>query len=673
MAYSQNTDMIFGQPYTYGIGPRAMGMGGAFTAVADDASAAYWNVAGLAQLSSYELSLSSAPVYFRDGLNGAQAFGFPWYASMQLMIPIASENTLGISFFRPFHYQHDFFAGTNWNSNEKAEASYILNPSFQQSIILLSYAARFSAVKNFSVGVNVKRITNDPYYIRYFGTDDTIRQALSSPVRVLGFGVDLGLLYRFPVNKYSEEFRIGLALNDLVSRAQYSNGLVLTSTGGVVNINVGPGFETQVPPQLTLGIAYKNHYLFKIRNITALDFDQISDPRFDSSENKIMRFGTEFWLFHDILGVRAGYSTPFNIPGSMHLGLSIRALNGDFEADLAFIQPISESADTSSGSQIVSYNTGGINYEKFFIGTSYRFGGGEEIPPPKVSAFVRPPLFTPSQGEKTVFYLDTTEDVTVNRWSVLIYDQTNHLVRGLRGTGSPPTQLTWGGENDQFEPLNPGVYTWAFQVEDQLEHIGSTPVQTAEILRAPAPEAAKDPRQLLAMRQQQQALLAQERQKLTALAQQNLKTLLGGPEAVSTTVSAVATVPVEAYGNTLFPEAGGVPALGFNNLAADEVLNAHFEKNTNGDPAIVVSYKSKLTYVPYIYQEAAEVIKTTVKSVGTGLKEIKTNVYYGKNEMTLVTPSPAAANYASGKINQIQLMQLSDIHLNGVKVGPNAY
>jgi hypothetical protein len=59
--------------------------------------------------------------------------------------------------------------------------------------------------------------------------------------------------------------------------------------------------------------------------------------------------------------------------------------------------------------------------------------------------------------------------------------------------------------------------------------------------------------------------------------------------------------------------------------------------------------------------------------VGTGLKEIKTNVYYGKNEMIMVTPSPAAANYASGKINQIQLMQLSDIHLNGVKVGPNAY
>ncbi|HBR28706.1 MAG TPA: hypothetical protein DD789_04595, partial [Firmicutes bacterium] len=33
-----------------GMGGRAMGMGGAFTAVADDGTAAYWNPAGLTQL-----------------------------------------------------------------------------------------------------------------------------------------------------------------------------------------------------------------------------------------------------------------------------------------------------------------------------------------------------------------------------------------------------------------------------------------------------------------------------------------------------------------------------------------------------------------------------------------------------------------------------------------------
>jgi hypothetical protein len=39
-----------------GIAARSLGMGGAFTAVADDASATLWNPAGLVQLGHFELS-----------------------------------------------------------------------------------------------------------------------------------------------------------------------------------------------------------------------------------------------------------------------------------------------------------------------------------------------------------------------------------------------------------------------------------------------------------------------------------------------------------------------------------------------------------------------------------------------------------------------------------------
>jgi hypothetical protein len=686
---AQNLSPIFGQKNTVGIGPRAIGMGGAFTAVADDASAAYWNVAGLAQLSSYELSISSAPVYFKDHMDGTSpipppngttpipAFGFPWYSSIQFMMPIAKENTLGLSLFRPFHTQQDFYSGnTVMSTTQREENSYLQNPSFQQSEILLSYAARFSAVKNFSVGINVKRITNDPYYIRYFGSDPSIATQLENPIRVIGFGVDVGILYRIPITKYSEEFRIGLALNDLVGSAQYSNGFNLGSSLSTppITILVGPGFETPIPPEITLGFAYKNDFFFKIRNITDIDFDQISDPRIDDADNKTVRFGTEFWFFRDVLGIRAGYSTPLSRPGMVTLGMSIRALNGDFETDAAYLLPVSPSASVSQGSAIGTYDTSGINFEPFWIGVAYRFGGGDEIPPPKVNAYVRPNSFTPSNGEKATFYLDTSEDVTVDHWTVLIYDKDNHLARGLRGHGTPPTKVIWGGEDDTYQPLLPGVYTWAFQVEDNLGHIGSTPVQTVEIL-APPTNAIKDTAKLFSIRQQQQALLTQERAQLTKLAQDNLKVLLGTTEGEPNTLSGTASTPtqVEASGNTLYPEAGGVPALGFNNLSADQVLNTHFEKNTEGKPIIVVNYRSKLTIVPYLYQEAAEVIKTTVNSVGTGLKEISTRVYYGKNELSLLTPTEAAANYASGKIQQLQLLQLSDIHINGEKVGPNGY
>src|SRR5665213_3015761 len=681
LSFAQNSSLIFAQPNTYGIGPRAIGMGGAFTAIADDASAAYWNPAGLSQISSYEISISSAPVYFQNDVNPnassntgfPNSFGFPWVASFQLVIPIAKDNTLALSYFRPYHPQINYFSGNAvLTAEQEADGSYLLNPTFQESEIILSYAARFAGVNNFSVGISVKRVTNDSSYIEYFPQDDpSINNELSGTgIGVVGYGVDLGVLYRIPITKYSEEFRVGLSLQNLVSQVQYTNGLSVSINNVEPQYyDIGPGFQTPIPPQITLGLAYKNDYLFKIRNITDLDLDQISDARFDSANNKIIRFGTEFWFFNDVVGVRGGYSSPLNNPGTVSLGLSLRPLNGDFEADVAYLQPVSPAANEATGTYIATSGTSNLNFEDFYLGITYGFGGGGELPPPKVSAFVRPAAFSPSQGEKTTFYLDTSEDVTVNHWTVLIYDQNNNLVRGLRGIGAPPARIVWGGEDDQYQPLPPGIYTWAFQVQDQLNHIGSTPIQTVEIL---GPIGPRDPAKLLSMRQQQSVLLAQERQKLTELAQQNLNNLLGVEEAKSTTITPSSTTqPVEASGNTTVPDAGTVPIMSFNNLTSDQVLNAHFDKNPTGDTTVVVNYRSNLSYLPYLYQEAIQVIKTTVNSVGTSVKEINTRVYYGKNELALVTPALAASNYASGRINETALLQLSDVRINGQKVGPN--
>jgi hypothetical protein len=670
-AWGQIMSPNFETKETFGIGPRAIGMGSAFTALADDASAVYWNPAGLSQQSSYQLELSASPVNFNS------EFGFPYYSSIQFIMPIAKENTIGISLFRPYNPQHDYFSGSSIDSASKEEASYILNPSFQASELVLSYAARFGSLENFAVGINIKRVTNDPYYIKYipnsldpFEAQDA--QNLQNAIRVIGYGADIGLLYRIPITKYSEEFRVGLDLRDLVLRGNFVNSLGVTtvSQGGVttIAINNGSGSEISVPPEITLGVAYTNHALFRVRNVITFDYDELSDTAHDATDNTFLRFGTEFWFFDDVLGVRAGYSTPISRPGTISLGLSFRTLGGDFQGDLAFLMPVSPSADVASGSDSAEYTTGGINFEPFYIGLEYSFGGGQEIPPPQVSAFVRPAVFTPAAGEKATFFLDTSEDVTVRKWSVLIYDAGNHYVRGMRGAGSPPTQLVWGGEDDSYQPLPPGVYTWAFQVQDELGHIGSTAIQTVEIT-GPTQALTRDPAKLLAIRQQQANLLSQERQMLSQLAQKNLQDLLAEPTPTTMTAQA----PVEATPNTMTPDAGTVPFIGFTNLPPDHILNAHFDKNAEGDPVVAVSYQSKLDYVPYIYQEASDVIKATVNSVGTGLKDIQTRVYYGKNELSISTPSEAAANYASGRINQTQLMQLSNIDINGQKVGPNGY
>jgi hypothetical protein len=51
-------DYLNGSDLGIGIGARAISMSGAFTAIADDASAVYWNPAGLAQLTENQIYLS---------------------------------------------------------------------------------------------------------------------------------------------------------------------------------------------------------------------------------------------------------------------------------------------------------------------------------------------------------------------------------------------------------------------------------------------------------------------------------------------------------------------------------------------------------------------------------------------------------------------------------------
>ena len=65
---------LFDRGGIIGVGARAMGLSGAFTAVADDASAAYWNPAGLAQLDAPEI-LGMYGSYL-NGLNQNLYFSF---------------------------------------------------------------------------------------------------------------------------------------------------------------------------------------------------------------------------------------------------------------------------------------------------------------------------------------------------------------------------------------------------------------------------------------------------------------------------------------------------------------------------------------------------------------------------------------------------------------------
>ena len=87
-------DYLHGSDLGMGIGARAVSMGGAFAAVADDASAVFWNPAGLAKLTDHQIYLSGD---YQGGFSSAGIVFQPpikAFRSRQLTIGLAMVNRL---------------------------------------------------------------------------------------------------------------------------------------------------------------------------------------------------------------------------------------------------------------------------------------------------------------------------------------------------------------------------------------------------------------------------------------------------------------------------------------------------------------------------------------------------------------------------------------------------
>ena len=130
---------IGGEPgsfLTWGQGARALGMGGAFVGMADDASALWWNPAGLTQLNKMELTTLYAPLWEDTHYN------FLGYAH-----PTVNWGTLGLGLMQIE------------SNNFQKRASLSDTPTtfnMVQQAVLLSYGNRF--LEQFATGLTFKMV-----------------------------------------------------------------------------------------------------------------------------------------------------------------------------------------------------------------------------------------------------------------------------------------------------------------------------------------------------------------------------------------------------------------------------------------------------------------------------------------------------------------------------------
>ncbi len=210
--FSQSVDG--GQPGAFlrmGVGARAIGMGRTFAAIANDASTAFWNPAGLGRLNVKEL-MGTYSVLSMDRQHNYTA----------VALPIRSLGTIGISWINlsvgDIEGRDLFGRITDMYSN--SENAYFLSwgVALNQALYL---------------GVTAKYITH------------TLESYHSS-----GYGFDMGLLY-----KLTEGINIGLSVQDVSTRVKWDTDAETNETYPLaarigaayfpVNIPITVGFDIE--------------------------------------------------------------------------------------------------------------------------------------------------------------------------------------------------------------------------------------------------------------------------------------------------------------------------------------------------------------------------------------------------------------------------------------------
>lgn len=156
-----------------GVGPRAMGMGSAYTAVAEDASIIYWNPGGISRLDKSEALFSKTDWLVNTNLQ-----------LMATVIKLNADYSIGL-YFTNLDYgeteitdlEHQQGTGQYWSASDIAAG--------------LSFARNLT--DRFSFGFTGKYISQQVY-----------NSSASS------FAVDLGLLYR----TLAEKIKIGMSISN---------------------------------------------------------------------------------------------------------------------------------------------------------------------------------------------------------------------------------------------------------------------------------------------------------------------------------------------------------------------------------------------------------------------------------------------------------------------------
>lgn len=257
-----------------GIGPRANAMGGAFTSVANDASALYWNPAGMAELTKYEAMFTYTSLFENLDIN---------LNYIALVIPTEDWGNFGLSVtaldYGDMEVTTEFFPE---GTGEKfSVSSYAFGLSYARNI-----------TEGFAAGITIKYITEGIF---------------NSSAN--GFAFDVGTVFKTPF------FGIKFAsiITNFGSKMQMTGEDLLirhdadpTRKGN--NETVDAYYKTdhfELPLKLQIGLSKDFQFLNGQRLTIAVDATHPND------NSEYVNIGGELSFLDNLISLRGGYKGLF--------------------------------------------------------------------------------------------------------------------------------------------------------------------------------------------------------------------------------------------------------------------------------------------------------------------------------------------------------------------------
>ncbi len=249
--------------FNVGFGARALALGNAFTAMADDPTAVYWNPAGLEFIDQQSLTL------FHSSLWAGTNYDFMGY-----VFPTLDLGTFGLGLGR---------IGVG-DIQERSEDGVPLNKfSLQEYHLFFSYAKKMPL--NITPGISLRLVRRAWGSLRQMGS-----------LADNGIGMDLGIMYRpeWLGSPWLQDWSVGINLQNLL----------------VPQLKEGTGSDA-------FPLTFKLGFFKKLRLVGGEATNILFDFDFSEKRDLKLHFGTEYAL-PELGSMRIGYGT-----GGFSLGAGV--------------------------------------------------------------------------------------------------------------------------------------------------------------------------------------------------------------------------------------------------------------------------------------------------------------------------------------------------------------